>query len=275
MRKLTSAKHNYGMLYGAVAGLAFASAAWGVDDYILSQAHALYPWLKFIVGGILCVGVGALGGRLSAQFENMYVKILIWLAPLAAFAWLSLAIPFTFAPRLIVWLRPDIQGLLNYVYYPDFQVRFGLSLILALIFGLIAGLMQPMLTESAVFSSSSGGKLIPLIICAVLMGLSGTWVDSFNNEPLRSAVTSMNETIQYALDHQGQSVDPKVARQMHLSTVNSIAELIDRPRHLVVSSYDNTLGEVHLLVEFDHTPVSCVIVYAQPTFCEKVTSSAP
>ena len=275
LEKVRSAKHNYGLLYGAIAGLAFAVAVWGFDDYSLSQAHALFPWLKFIVGAIICILVGALAGRLSAQFEKVYATFLTWLIPLALFAWLSLVIPFSFAPSLTTWLRPDLKGLLNYVYYPDFQYRFGLSLALALIFGSLVGLLQPMLTESAVFSNSSGGKLISLVVCIVLMGLSGIWIDNFNNEPLRSAVVSMNETIQYALDHQGQQVDPKVARQMHLSTINSVADLINRPRRLVVSSYNNTLGEINLLVEFDNIPVHCVVVYAQPAFCERVTSSAP
>ena len=82
----------------------------------------------------------------------------------------------------------------------------------------------------------------------------------------------MDTTIEYALEHRGQTIDSKIAREMDLSTVDSIADLINRPRRLVVSSYNNTLGE---LVEFDNIPVHCVVVYAQPVFCERVTSSVP
>ena len=78
VEKVRVAKHNYGLLYGAVAGLAFAVTVWGIDDYSLSQAHALFPWLKFIVGAIICVLVGALVGRLSAQFEKVYATFLTW-----------------------------------------------------------------------------------------------------------------------------------------------------------------------------------------------------
>lgn len=275
VKKLLSVKRNYGMLYGAVAGLAFASVTWGIDDYFLSQAHALYPWLKFIIGSIICICVGALAGRLSAQFEKVSASVLIWLVPLVSFAWLSLAIPFKLAPALIVWLKPDIKYLLNYAYFPDFQYRFGLSLILALVFGLLVGLLQPMMTESAVFSNSSAGKFVPLIICTILMGLSGFWIDNFNNEPLRSAVTSLDATIQYAREHQGQQIDPQVDRRLHLSIVESFAELIDRPRHLIVSSYNSTLGQINILVEFDNIPVNCVVIYAQPAFCERVAPLTP
>ncbi len=275
LKKVISAKRKYGMFYGAVAGLAFAVAAWGIDGYFLSQAHALFPWLKFIIGSVLCVCAGAFAGRLSARSEKVTSSVLIWLVFLTLFAWFSLMVPFKLTPSLIVWLRPDLKGLLDYTYYPDFEYRFGLSLVLVLIFGIMVSLLQPTLTESAVFSNSSAGRLMPLAICTILMVLSGVWIDDFNNQPLRSAVISMDETIQYASEHQGQVIDPQVAREMHLSTIDSVADLLDRPRHLVVSGYNNDLGQVHVLVIFGNTPVDCVVVYAQPAFCKRAISSTP
>ncbi len=273
--RLASVSRRYGMLYGAFAGLAFAVAAWGVDGYYLSQAHALYPWLKFIVGFIVCVFAGALAGWLSARLEKVYLAVLIWLAASALFAWLSIAIPFQIAPVLLEWLRPDLKGLLDYVFYPDFQVRFAVGLTWALILGLFVGLLQIMMTESAVFSASIISKLIPMLVCAVLMFVSGNRIDGLSNQPLRTALVTMDTVIQYAGEHQGQKVDPQVARQMRLSVTDSIEGLLHLPRRLVVSKYDNYLGEVDIVVEFGNTPVKCVTVYGQPVFCEKAIPSVP
>lgn len=52
-------KRRLGMAYGLSLGLAFAVSSWGVDGYLLSQAHALYPWLKLIIGAVICVTIGA------------------------------------------------------------------------------------------------------------------------------------------------------------------------------------------------------------------------
>lgn len=38
-----------GLMYGIVAGLAFASASWGYDDYLLAQRHGLLPSTKLII----------------------------------------------------------------------------------------------------------------------------------------------------------------------------------------------------------------------------------
>lgn len=144
-----------------------------------------------------------------------------------------------------------------------------------LIFGLFVGLLQLTMTDSAMFSLSSAAKLLPLVVCAILMILAGSRVDDLTNQPLRIALISIDNVIQFANEHQGQNVDPQTAKQMHLGVVSSVEDLIRLPRYLVVSKYDNYLGEIDIAVEFGGTFASCVTVYGQPIFCEKGTPSSP
>jgi hypothetical protein len=275
IRTLINAKIKYGMIYGIFTGLAFAVAAWGMDGYSLSQAHALFPWMKLVLGSVICAGLGGLAGRIAASIDKVYMALLIWLATLAIFGWLSLELPFQLVPTVTLWLKPALKGLLQFPFYPDFQTRLGIVLVWTLIIGFIVGILQLPTSESAVFSISIFGKITPVVISAILMIIAGTVVDSFNNEPFRTAITSVDSVIQYTLDHQGQTIDPQIKSQLHLSILNNIEDLVNRSRRLVVANYDSSLREVQVIVEFRNTSVECLTVYGQPSFCEKVTATAP
>ncbi|MDO8682626.1 MAG: hypothetical protein Q7N50_04005, partial [Armatimonadota bacterium] len=55
----------YGFAYGMAAGLAFATALWGYDNYILWQHHGLLPWTKLVIGGALSMAICGLAGWLT------------------------------------------------------------------------------------------------------------------------------------------------------------------------------------------------------------------
>jgi len=274
-RQLARTKYNYGAIYGIVTGLAFALAAWGIDDYELGRVHALYPWLKFMIGAAICIPLGGLAGWLSARLEKILAAVLIWLFASSILAWLITALPFQMMPTVMTWLKPDLTGLLDYRLFPEFQTRSTVAFAWAVLFGFFVGLLQIPMSESAVFSTSIFSKLAPLVTSVVLMTIAGTMLDSLNNQPLRGAITSIDSAIQFALDHRGQTVDAQTSRQMYLSAINNLGELIDRPRRLLISSYDESLGEVHVMVEFGDTLMDCLTVFQQPSFCEPVTRSAP
>ncbi len=267
---MLTAKHYYGLLYGAFAGLAFAIAVWGVDDFLLGEGHALFPWLKFVLGIVLCLAFGGLAGWLTARLDKTHLALFIWLVTLALFSWFSLLIPFRAVPNLLVWLKPELNGVLVYDYVDEVQIRFGVTLAVAITFGLIAGVLQLVLSESAVFSASPFSKIVPLLVCGFLMAIAGAWIDNFNNQPMRAALLSVDTAIQYKLEHRNQPIDPLISRQLHLSSVNSFEDLIDRPYRLVVTTYQGDLGTFHLLVMFPDARVDCVTVYEQPIYCQKV-----
>ncbi len=275
LKTLLSSKYRYGMLYGAFTGLIFACMVWGFDGLRLSQAHALFPWLKFGLGLVMCLVLGMLAGRLAAQLDKTHWSVLIWLVTIAAFAWLSLVIPFILAPRLTVWWKPELQAWLNFTYYPEFQFRFGVTLIWCLLFGVITGFLQLPLTESAVYSTSLLGKGVPLLLPLILMIVAGSWVDNNNNGPLRNALLNLDQAIQYTLDHEGQTIAPNTVLDLHLYAITSVQDLIDRPRWLTVRSYNSTLDDVHLIVQFGDTRVDCETVSEQPLFCTRPGPTAP
>lgn len=268
-------KQRIGTVYGMMAGLAFAAASWGIDGYQLSQAHALYPWLKFIMGAVICMAAGGLAGWLVAKSEKAIVGLFVYLGISLIFSWLIVALPFQIFPQVVSWLDPEAGKLLNYTFYEGFNSRFVIAIAWISLFAALVGLLQIPLAEPAAFSTSIFGKLAPLLVCSVVMFISGVIVDTLNNEPLRTSLLYMNNTIQFSVEHQGEEVDRAISRRMRLASLRAVQDVITQPRKLIVGGYDQFLDQIHVLVRFGDTWVDCIVVYNQPSFCKYVEPAAP
>jgi hypothetical protein len=264
------AKHMYGIWYGVALGLAFSIFAWGWDAYLLSQINALAPWLKFIGGVIPCVIIGGLAGALSARLDKSFLAIVIWVTTALIFAWLTVALPLQISPRLLAMAEPGIEGLLHYEYYREFSTRIGVAFGWIMIFMFISGLLQLPLSESAVFSTSLLGKISPMLVSLLLMGIAGTIVDGLNNELLRNPVAEMDATIQFFVDNKGNDIDPQLSRRMHQGSLRAVNDLVTVDRSLIVSGYNEYLEEVDVLIKFEDAWVQCLVLYNQPTNCNQV-----
>jgi hypothetical protein len=268
-------KHGYGIWYGTVVGLSFAVFSWGIDSYILSNYHGIQPWLKFGVGAILCMIIGGISGWLSAKINKPLYSLLLWLAAGSMFAWLTVNLPLVIIPKLLTIFDPQLSGLLHYEYYEEFNIRVFIAYTWVGIFISLAGLLQIPLSDSAVFSTSLVGKIAPLMMAGILMGISGTIVDSgLVNESLRSAAIAADNTIQFILDNRGREVDRAKELRMHVGAFRAIDESVTQQRELIVSGYDGLLGEVNVLVRFETDIVDCQVFYAQPIIC-KVVEEVP
>jgi hypothetical protein len=268
-------KRRIGVVYGMVVGLSFAASTWGIDGYLLSQAYAFYPWLKFVIGAFVCMATGGIAGWLVARSEKAILGLLIYLGLSLVFSWLIVALPFQIFPAVVSWLEPETGNLLNYTFYVGFSSRFVIAIAWISLFLALVGVLQLPLTEPAAFATSVFGRLAPLLVCSVVMFISGVIVDTLNNEPLRTAVLYMNNTVQFTVEHQGEEVDRAVARRMRMSSLRAVGEVISQPRQLIVGGYDQYLDQIHVLIRFGGTWVDCIVVYNQPSFCEYIVPDSP
>ena len=273
--EVIQSKRRMGIVYGMAVGLSFAAAAWGIDGFLLSQAHALYPWLKFLIGAVICMIAGGFAGWLVARLEKGILGLFIYLGLGLVFSWLIVALPFRIFPAIMQSLDAETASLLNYTYYEGFQSRLVIATAWISLFVALAGVLQIPLTEPAAFATSLFGRLAPLLVCSVIMFINGVIVDTLNNEPLRTAVLHLNNTIEFSVEHQGEEVDRALARTTRMSSLRAVQDVISQPRKLIVGSYDQYLDQIHVLVRFGETWADCVVVYNQPSFCQYVTASSP
>lgn len=262
-------KQKFGMLYGMIAGLAFAVSSWGWDGYMLSKSHAYFPWTMLITGVIFCAILGGIVGWLTARSESSLLGVIFWIISSLFFAWLMVALPLQITPFIVSKLDPQLGTLLNYEKGMEFAFRFGVSLAWVVPFMLIVGVTQLPITEPAVFSTSIFGKITPLFFCIVVMSISGVITDNLINSHFRAAISSLDNTIQFVLDNKNnENVDLALSRKMHVGALSAAKKYVQESRYLFVGSYDAYLGDMHVLVKFDSQWVDCKVIYSQPVFCK-------
>ncbi|MBV6394902.1 MAG: hypothetical protein HFACDABA_00472 [Anaerolineales bacterium] len=269
--KLKIRKQAFGLSYGLAAGLAFSVALWGLDGYYQARAFAYFPWLKFITGAPLTLLVGGLAGWLTSRFEKPLLGILFWAASAAAYAWLTILVPVVIAPAAMKLFDPALQPLFHYSFHANTSQLTAVAFGWIMIAVFIAAVIQIPMLEQAVFSASVFGRISPHIVCTILLFVSGTLADSLYNQPLREPLISMNNTIQFALDHQGLEVNSKAARQMHLSSLRPVEPYIAAERRLVVSAFDPLLEKVDILINFEGHWVECSTIFNNPLNCASVS----
>lgn len=264
------AKHRYGFWFGAALGFTFAVSAWGVDACLLTRMNGLYPWIKFAGGALPCLLIGGVTGWLAAKSDKPIIAFGLWAVTAFIFAWFTVALPLRITPILLDIIEPNMQGLLHYTFYEGFSTRIGVAYIWIALFVSLAGLLQIPFSDSAVFATSFFGKVSPMLVCLLLMGICGMIVDGLNNALLRAPIASLNTTIQFSIDHEGQQIDKQEARRMRLGSLRLVQDVVTPQRKLIISGYDELLGDVNVLVRFQNAWVECKVLYNQPILCEQV-----
>ena len=262
------------MLYGMTAGIAFAVASWGRDGFMLNASNAYLPWVMLITGLTFCAVIGGITGWLTARSESSLLGVVFWLTSSLFFAWIMVTLPLQINPFIVSKLDPQLGALLNYEKGMEFVFRFGVSLAWVLPFTLIVGVTQLPITEPAVFSTSIFGKIAPLFFCIMVMSISGVITDTLINSHFRASIAAVDNAIQFVLDNKNnENVDKVLAREVHARALNTVEEYVQESRYLFVGSYDELLGEIHVLVKFgDQDPwIDCNVLYSQPVSCKIAT----
>jgi len=122
--------------------------------------------------------------------------------------------------------------------------------------------------DTAVFSISVFGKIVPFLVCAVFMGIAGFVIDDLVNVPLRKAILSVETPIQFILDHRGLEVDPAISRKNHAGSLHGVIDAVSASRQLIVSSYDDNFALIYVLVHFEDAWVVCTTVNSQASYCQ-------
>lgn len=263
-------KQRMGLLFGTIAGLAFSLTAWGIDAIQLAQAHAAYPLLKFIPGLIISVLTGAIVGWLTIRLDRLWIGMLLWAMLAGVYTWLVMWLPLKGSPTLLSLLEPNQAHLL---YYPSIESQSQFAVMGLIVNGfvaLICGLMEIHLIDQAMMGMGTLALISPLLISFAVFALAGTSGDYLINRHFRESMQAMDELIQFAADNEGKEVPAIVARQKRLSVVKDLDDLITYPRKLTLIGYDEMLGQMDILVDFNGNWVRCSVIYNQPTMCKRL-----
>lgn len=266
-------KQRLGVIYGLIAGIAFSVAAWGIDGIAMARSHVAYPWIKFLPGLLICCLAGSLVGWVSIKISKGLVTILLWITFGLLLVWLTIWLPFKITPFLLKILQPS---LINWIDYPivanmnQFSVVGVIVIVLPVI---ICGLMENNLVDVVLMSSHRGAILTIVLVCGLIMGLAGSAGDELTNKHFREPIQALDDLFQFAIDNQGKDLDKLLVRRKHLKTVEGLEEILPRSRQLTLIAFDEYLGQMDFLVNFEGVWVKCTTIYSQPIMCEQVLES--
>ncbi len=270
---LTKKKQFVGLLYGLAAGLGFGLFAWGLDAVLLTSANGAHAWVKFWPGVLISMAAGALVGWLSMVIKKTLLSMLLWLGFGLLLSWLVFWLPYKAAPDLIGLVNENLGKYLDYPFFKDFlQIQWFGFVVIALV-AIICAVIQQIIIEQAFFSTGKLALAMPLILSFALFCLVGSVIDGMNNRHVREPLQAVDELIQFSLDNQGVEIAPDVARKMHLAALAPIEQYLQRDRSLVLSNYDQSFGQVDILVNFDGYWVVCQVIYNQVTFCKEAVDA--
>jgi len=257
----------YGALYGLFIGVAFAFFTWAPDGYLISKSHGYLPWMKLLLGVFFCGLASGMAGWITVRFKRGFLSLVSWFGVSLIFAWLVIVLPLQVSPIISGWLNPQLKGLIHYKSLDAVVARFWLAFMWIMICVSIEGRLENVMVDSIMFSPTTMGRVIPVLICAAILGVCGTIVDGLSNEPLRKGVLGMDSTIQFVVDHAEKDVDKDLARVNHAGTLRMFTDDVSSSRKLFVSGYDTQLGEINVVVKFDNINLDCTVLYGQPAYC--------
>jgi len=257
-----------GVLFGALAGVGFSAACWGVDAIQLAQAHALVPFIKLVMGGIPCIVAGALTGGVVAWLDRLWVNILSVCLTGALFGWLAAHIPTQGVVLALERLDPATMNMLTYPFDRGMQTRQFLILFVAVGIALISSPFLSGWIEKSYHAIAPLEKLLPVLIwVAVYIGM-GLGVDSLINRPMRAPLLLIDQTMQFVLDCENKPVDRIQSAELSLGAIAPVRDLLHKPRRLILSEYDMPLETMAVLVDFDGIWARCSVFSGSPGTCK-------
>jgi hypothetical protein len=226
-----------------------------------------------LVGTILCIFACTLAALLTYLVNKALLGAVFWVLAARLIAELATRLPLKIVPALMIFLEPELQSRLPAHLITDtLRTWAGIGTVWLSIFFAILGLLQLTLVESSIPSTTAAGRIMAYFIFIPVMVLASVMSSNMINEQLRAPLIATDKLVQFAIDNQNKSVDPVVARQMHLSAVNTISDQINKPRRLFLGQYDEYYSQVNVLIDFGGEWVNCITASAQPVFCEPISN---
>ncbi len=266
-------KLRLGLLYGMVAGLAFAVFAFGVDALLLARANAPFYWVKLIPGLFVCTLSAGLIGWLTIRIENHIISLFLWGLLAGLYSWLVVWLPFSGNAIIIKYLDPSLSQWFDFSPLQDLaQIRL-VSMVVIGLGAILCGLLELNLIHQAMVSPYKAATITPLVVSIILLSVVGSAADQMINVTLREPIQTINSLLQFGAENVGVEVPRDIARKMHLSAVRQLEAVIQKSRKLTLVGYDQNLGMMDILVNFEGALVKCSTIFSQPTDCIILTSN--
>ncbi len=262
-----------GLIYGLVSGLSFAFFAWGIDALLLARAHAAFFWIKLLPGVVICGLTGALAGWLTIHFEKHGLALLFWAGLGMLFTTLVIWLPTSGTELFLKILRPDLS---NYLKFPEIDGISQFQIVGFLMIGtasIICGILEINLVDQILLSAYGSTLASSLFVTLIIFGLAGSASDYLINTHFREPVQALNSLVQTLSDYGDADITDEIIKEQRLSSVIRLGIDWQKPRQLLLVSFDKTLGSMDILVGTQEALAKCTLIYSQVSNCSLMTGA--
>lgn len=253
---IESRRNRTAILISALGAAFFACSAWGYDFVLLSIAHGVMPWIKFVAGMFISIVSGGFCGYLSVKTSKLAVIMFYWLIWGFFISWITSLLPFGFQEYVLKTFVPLLSGEIDYPLENQ-GTRLFLAWLIVIALSMIISFLYPNLVDSVLANIHPGATIIFVLLWSALFVVMGKSLDTVYNQPLRKAVLLTHETIQEAREYRDVLDNGKEASNHKILAMRPLKDLLDRPYTLVVKSYDQTIEQIKIIADFDGFWYTC------------------
>jgi len=271
-------KIRLGVWFGLFAGFTYVFILWGVDGIALARANAVYPYAKLVMGALPVIALCLLTGWICGKLENALANSVLWMVSGVAICFFASHIPFEGMSLFYKWFNPELAARVNLPFNSGVSSRFAIIVLICAVISAIAGLFFGMLLDNAHKSAAKAGTLVPIIIWVAIFGCMASVVNYMIQLPVRAPIVAIDKLIQLKAQSLIVPVSKEESRAWHLGALNGLDDLLNEPRTLILSKYDNSMIQTNVEINFGGKWVNCVVIanseteppVQQPVYCRAV-----
>ncbi len=262
------------ILLGCFGGLVLAITAWGLDAYIIYQAHGFLPWVKLITGALIAIPLYGAAGYLAGRFGAKYYIALISFA-LSGYiiAWLATHLSYDWYESLLTVFDAGFPIPVHYEYDVTAQTRFSMTAAILIVISALFAFFYDGLVNQVYSALTAMNAIIGVLVVGVFFYASGYIVDNLNNASFRTPIVSTDRYIDRArLIQNGGHLTYPDQISWERTFLNLDVDLIV-PYQLFISAYDPASNSAQVLVQLGEDWYDCMVVEEQPFTCSPIISS--
>jgi hypothetical protein len=261
--KISIERKRMGIWFGVAAGLIFSIFLWGSDAVILARSNAYLPWAKLLLGVIPAVGIFTLVSWLSVKFDHGLLTFIFWLLGGFAVCYFACRLPFDGLNLFYKVTAPELAARIDYTFVRGLGAHTFITMVICSVASALAGVLFGLLSQNAASSASAGGVVINLLVWSLFFIAATTVIDIEIQQRLRDPLKTLNVLVEKKIDSETTPVTREEARRIHLYSLNTISDLVDNPRKLILAGYDSTLIQTDVLVNFNGNWAECIVIADQ------------
>jgi hypothetical protein len=250
---------NAGALIGVLSGLGYALGAWGVESVLLSTANGMYPFLKLLIGALLCALIGTLARVLCRRAGSLFLQLAVWAGAGVLFNRISIYLNFPGMQKLLGLLDAQLAPYINYPLDYGVSTRGMLMLVITLVACGLFGLFFTFAVEAYVIHESAR-RWLPLLLWMGAFFAAGYLGASLNTNPMRDAVVQTDKSIQFAIEHAGEDLPTETKSALGLFGLKVLEPYLGTPYRLISGSYDTQLVNIKVLAEIGERYALCPVI---------------